>query len=70
MPFWTFYPATHGVYDAAELNDAPIAGAFDDASAMGRDGRVDEIAAEAPHARERAILVRAGKPAVADDIGH
>ena len=36
---------------------------------MHGDGRVDQVAAQAPKARERAILVRAREPAVADDIG-
>jgi hypothetical protein len=33
------------------------------------DRGVDEIAAQPPQARERALLVGAGEPAVADDIG-
>ena len=36
---------------------------------MGGDRRVDQIAAQAPEARERTVLVGAGKPAIADDIG-
>ena len=46
-----------------------VAGALDDAAVMGGDGGVDQIAAEAPKARQGAVLVRAGEPAVADDIG-
>jgi hypothetical protein len=41
---------------------------LDDAAVMGRDGRLDQIAAETPKTRERAILVDAGDPAVADDV--
>ena len=61
--------AAHGVHHAAELDDGAVAGALDDAAVMSGDGGVDDVAAEAPQARERAILVRAGEPAVADHIG-
>ena len=61
--------APHGVDHAAELDDVAVAGALDDAPVMSGDGRVDEIAAEAPQARQCAILVRAGEPAVADNVG-
>jgi hypothetical protein len=37
---------------------------------MGGDGRLDQIAAKAPETRERAILVGASEPALADDIRH
>ena len=61
--------AAHGVDHAAELDEAAVAGALDDAAVMRGDGGVDQVAAEAPQPRQRAILVRAGEPAVADDIG-
>ncbi len=64
-----FDRAAHRVDHAAELDDASVAGALDDAAVMGGDRRVDEIAAEAPKARESPVLVGAGEPAVADDIG-
>jgi hypothetical protein len=57
------HPALHldraadRVDHAAELDDRAVAGSFDDAAMMGGDGGVDEIAAEAPKARERALLV-------------
>ena len=35
---------------------------------MGGDGRVDEVTAEPPDARQRAVLVSTGEPAVADNI--
>ena len=63
-----FDRAAHRVDDAAEFDDAAIAGAFDDAAVMGGDGGVDEIAAQPPEARKRAILVRSREPAIADDI--
>ncbi len=47
-----------------------VAGALDDAAVMGGDGRIDQVAAESPEAREGSVLVGAGKPAVADDVGH
>ena len=43
-PFGT----THGIEDATEFDNAPVARPFDDAAVMGGDGGVDEIAEEAP----------------------
>ena len=63
-----FDRAAHGVDDAAELDDDAVAGALDDAPVMHGDGRIDEIAAQRPQPRQDAILVRAGEPAVADDV--
>ena len=37
----------HRVNDAAEFDNASIAGAFDDAAVMGGDCRIDEVAAQA-----------------------
>ena len=61
--------AANRVHDTAKLDNASIAGAFDDAAVVGGDGGVDEVAAQASKARERAILVRSREPAIADDIG-
>ena len=47
---------------------AAVAGALDDAPVMRVDGGIDQIAAQPPEPRQRAILVRAGEPAVADDV--
>jgi hypothetical protein len=66
-PFCTSI-AAHRVDDAAKLDDCAIAGALDDAAVMGGDGGVDEIAAQPPDARQRAVLVKAREPAVADNI--
>jgi hypothetical protein len=63
-----FDRAAHRVDHAAELDETSVAGAFHDAPMMGGDGRVDEVAAQAPQAGQRAILVGAGKPTVADNI--
>ena len=64
-----FDGAAHRVDDAAEFDDAAVAGALDDAAVMHGDGRVDQVAAKRPEPRENAIFVRAGEPAVADDVG-
>ena len=62
--------AAHRVDHAAELDDRAVAGALDDATVMRGDGGIDQIAAETAKAREGSVLVGAGKPAVADDVGH
>jgi hypothetical protein len=41
----------------------------DDASATGGDRRVDQVAAQRSQARERSLLIGAGEPAEACDIG-
>ena len=61
--------AAHGVDDAAKLDEAAVAGALDDAPAMRGDRGIDQIAAQHPQPRERSLLVGAGEPAVADNIG-
>ena len=65
-----FDRAADRVDDAAELDDAAVAGALDSTAVMSGDSRVDEIAPQTAKARERSVLVGAGKPAVADDVGH
>ena len=64
-----FDRAAHRVDDAAELDDAAVAGALDDAPMMRGDGRVDQIAAKPSEPRERPLFVGAGEPAIADDVG-
>ena len=64
-----FDRAAHRVDHAAELDKAAVAGALDDAPVMRGDGGIDQIAAQPPEPRQGAILVRAGEPAVADNIG-
>ena len=46
-----------------------VAGALDHASVVHGDCRIDQVAAERPQPRQRAILVRAREPAVADHVG-
>ena len=52
-----FDRAAHRVDDAAELDQDAVAGALDDAAAVQGDRRIDEVAAQTPKTRERAILV-------------
>ena len=65
-----FNGAVHCVDDAAELDDAAVAGALDDAAVMHGDGRIDQVAAKRPQPRQNPILVGSGKPRIADDVGH
>ena len=64
-----FDRAAHRVDHAAELGDEPVARALDDTPVMRSDGGIDEIATEAPQARQGAILVRRGESAVPDNVG-
>jgi hypothetical protein len=70
MPFCTSMAQAHGVNHAAELNDGSIAGALDHPAIVNGDYGVDQIAPKRPQPRQYAILVRAGKSAVADHIRH
>jgi hypothetical protein len=60
--------AAHGVDHAAELDQSAVAGPLDGAPVMRGDSGVDEIAAKPAQARERALFVSTGKPAVAYDV--
>ena len=53
--------AAHRIDHAAELNEAAIAGALDEAPAMRGDRGINQIAAQPPQPRQGAILVRAGE---------
>ena len=63
-----FDRAAHRVDDAAELDDAAVAGALDDAAVMHGDRGIDQIAAQRAQPRQGAIFVRAREPAIADHI--
>ena len=65
-----FNGAVHRVDDAAELDDAAVAGALDDPAVVHGDGRVDQVAAERPQPGENPVLVGSGKPRIADHVGH
>ena len=60
--------AANRIDHAAKLDDDAVPGALDDAAVMRCDGGVDQVATQAPQPRQRAILVRAGEPAVADHV--
>ena len=65
-----FNGAVHCVDDTAELDDAAVAGALDDAAVVHGDGRVDQVAAKRPQPRQNPVLVGSGKPRIADHVGH
>ena len=60
--------AAHRVDHATEFDEAAIPGALDDSPMMRVDGGIDEIAAQPPEPRQRAVFVSARKTAVANDI--
>ena len=51
--------AAHRVDHATKLNDRAVPRALDDAPTMRGDGRIDQIAAQAPQPSERALLKNA-----------
>ena len=61
--------AAHRVDDAAELDDEAVAGALDHPAVMRPDRRIEKIASQRAQPRERAIFVRPGETAEADDVG-
>src|SRR6476620_11018695 len=68
-PFCTSIAQRTASTIAAKFDDAAVAGALDDVPMMGVDGGIDEVATEAPQARQCAILVRRGESAVPDNVG-
>ena len=64
-----FNGAVHGVDDTAELDDAAVARAFDDATVMHRNSRVGQVASKGPEPSEDAILIRARKPRITNEHG-
>ena len=64
-----FDGAADSVDHAAELDEPAVAGALDDAPVVHGDGGVDQVAAQRPQPRERAVFVSACEPAVADHVG-
>jgi hypothetical protein len=65
-----FNGEVHRVDDAAELDDAAVTRALDDAPVVHGDDRVDQVAAERPQPRQNPILVGSGKTRIADNVGH
>ena len=64
-----FDRAAHRIDHAAKFDDRPIAGALHDPALVHGDGGIDQIAAQSPQPRKRALLVGAGQPAEADHVG-
>jgi hypothetical protein len=56
--------AAHGIDYAAELDEAPVAGALHCAAMMRGDGGIDQIAPQPAQPRQRPLLVGASKLAV------
>ena len=65
-----FDGAVNSVDHAAELDDRAVASALDDASTVHGDDRIDQVAAERPEPRQRAVFVGAGEPAIAHDVSN
>src|ERR1700674_1022750 len=61
--------AAHGINDAAELDERPVAGSLHHAPVMHRDDWVDQIAPQSPQPRQRAILIGAREAAITHYIG-
>ena len=61
--------AAHRLDGAGEIDQQAVAGALDDAAAVGGDMRLDQLAEMALQALQRAFLVAAHQPAVAGDVG-
>jgi hypothetical protein len=60
--------AAHGVNDAAEFDDAAVAGTFNHAPMMHSHGWIDQVTPKRPAPRQSAIFVGPGESAVADHI--
>src|SRR5690242_8168243 len=56
--------AAHGVDNAAKLDQHAITRAFDDASVVQGNGRIDQVTSESPEPRKRPLLVGTGELAV------
>ena len=63
-----FERAAHRVDDAAELDDAAVASALDDAAVMHGDCWINQVAPQRAQSRQRSIFVRAREPAIPDHI--
>src|SRR5580700_9184514 len=60
--------ATHGIDDAAKLDDAAVTRALDDPAMMHGDGRIDQVAAKRSKPGKNAILVRSRETAISDHV--
>jgi hypothetical protein len=64
-----FDRAAQSIDHAAKLDENAVAGALDHAPVMHGDGGIDEVAAQRPEPRQRAVFVHAGEPAIPDHVG-
>src|ERR1700683_5137072 len=64
-----FDRAAYRVDNAAEFDQKSVAGTLDHPAAIHLDGRIDQVAAQRPEPRQRAIFIRAGETAETDHIG-
>jgi hypothetical protein len=60
--------AAYGVDHAAKLDQSAVAGSLHDPPVMRGDGGIKEIATPPPQSRKRTVFVRAGEPAVANNV--
>jgi len=60
--------ATHGVDDASLLDDEAVAGAFDHATSMPGDGRVQEITLQCPQTSKDTLFISACEPRLPDHV--
>ena len=67
-PLLHFDRAAHHIDHTAELHETSVAGSLDDAPAMRVDRGIDQVAAQPPQSRQRAILIRSREPAIANHI--
>ena len=65
-----FECAADRVDHAAELDDAAVAGALDDAAMMHGDCGINQIAAQRPEPRQNPVLVGSGQARIADHVGY
>jgi hypothetical protein len=61
--------ALHGIYDAWELDQKPVAGCLDDAATVGGYAGVKNLLTMSPLARNRAFLIQHHESRVADHVG-
>src|SRR5687767_4863922 len=61
--------AAYSVYYTAKFGNHAVTGAFHDTTNVHGKRRIDQIAAQSPQSRQRAVLIGTGEPAETDHIG-
>jgi hypothetical protein len=61
--------APHGIDNAGELDQKPIASRFDDAAVMLTDSRIGDLMAPGPQPRKRPFFVLTHQTGVTGDVG-